>query len=131
MLSNDDPQGATPAITADASGGRPVPPPLVKPWLVGLAAIGLTIGVVALAASGNKKDKNGRSSKRKGKRGKPGSDNAYRAWYRDNPAEAGPAGPDWQYRRPATFADQEPTGAPHADHRYSDQSSRRIESQYP
>ncbi|OGX87288.1 hypothetical protein BEN47_11535 [Hymenobacter lapidarius] len=127
MLSTDATQGATPATTA-ASGW---PSPLMKPWLVGLAAIGLTIGVVALAASGNKKKKNGRNNPRKGKRQKPGADNAYRAWYRDSPAEAGPAGHDRQYRRPATFADQVPTGAPYADLRYSDQNSRRIESQYP
>ncbi|OGX88018.1 hypothetical protein BEN48_10665 [Hymenobacter glacialis] len=103
----------------------------MKPWLVGLAALGLTIGVVALAASGNKKKKNGRHNPRKGKRQKLSADNTYRAWYRDSPAEAGPAGPDWQYRRPTTFADQLPTGTSYADLRYSAQSSRRIESQYP
>ena len=134
--------------TADASGVRSVPPPLVNPWLAGLAVAGLAIGAAALAASGNGKKKNGRAKARKDKRPKSGADSSYRAWYRDSPAELGPSGPDWQYRRPSSFSERPAAGqsdfaplpddqtredpsAHHADHRYSDQSSRRIETQYP
>ena len=40
--------------TADASGVRSVPPPLVQPWLKGLAVAGLALAAVALAASARK-----------------------------------------------------------------------------
>ena len=129
--------------TADGSGVRSVPPPLVKPWLAGLAIAGLAIGAVALASASNgkKKGRKGKSAKsiNKGQR-----DAAYRAWYRDSPATQDSSGPDWQYRQPSTFADQsdsssnqqndsrEPSaGHSYADQRYSDQRSRKIETQYP
>nr|WP_199243555.1 MBL fold metallo-hydrolase [Hymenobacter sedentarius] len=129
--------------TADASGVRSVPPPLVKPWVAGLAVAGLALSAVALASAGNGKKKGRRfKSTRSFYKGQP--DTTYRAWYRDNPAPQGPSGPDWQYRRPSTFADAdhfEPnrqkdssqfnTDQSFADHRYSDQRSRKIETQYP
>ncbi len=57
-----------PAV-ADASGVRSVPPPLVSPWVKGLALAGVALAGVALAASGKRKKKK-----------------TYRAWYRDQPA---------------------------------------------
>jgi hypothetical protein len=112
---------------------------LVKPWVKGLAVAGLALTAVALAMAGN--DKKG---KRKGKKARSTSkgDDSYRAWYRDSPATQGISGPDWQSRRPSAFADQSPHGqdtatnqqstdSPHTDQRYSDQRSRKIETQYP
>ncbi len=108
--------------TADAGGVTSVPPPLVKPWLKGLAVAGLAIGAVTLAAAGAKKSKKQKASKR---RAAPGSlnaisktrerstDGSYRAWYRDDPAH--PHSP----------------GAAQTDQRYSDSWSRKIETQYP
>ncbi len=43
--------------TADASGVRSVPPPLVKPWAKGLLVAGAVLGVVALAAGGKRRKK--------------------------------------------------------------------------
>ncbi|GAB3328821.1 hypothetical protein GCM10027511_38800 [Hymenobacter humi] len=122
--------------TADASGVRSVPPPVVKPWVAGLAVAGLALGAVALAKAGNGKKNDGRGKSRKEKLSANTSDSSYRAWYRDSPAEHSPSGPDWQYRRPGTFADQPAASSPsagksYADLRYSDQRSRRIETQYP
>jgi glyoxylase-like metal-dependent hydrolase (beta-lactamase superfamily II) len=62
-----------PAV-ADASGVVSLPPPLVSPWLKGLAVAGALVGLVSLVA-GSKK----RKSKKK-----------YRAWYRDRPAHPRP-----------------------------------------
>ncbi|MGI4870129.1 MAG: MBL fold metallo-hydrolase [Janthinobacterium lividum] len=45
-----------PAI-ADASGVRSVPPPLVSPWVKGLAVAGTLLAVVALATGGKKRRK--------------------------------------------------------------------------
>ncbi|WP_426061898.1 MBL fold metallo-hydrolase [Hymenobacter sp. B1770] len=129
-----------PAI-ADADGVRSVPPPVVKPWVKGLAVAGLALTAVALAMAGN--DKKGKRKNKKARSNSKGkSDSTYRAWYRDNPASQGPSGPDWQSRRPSAFADQSPHGqdnathqqspdSSHADQRYSDQRSRKIETQYP
>jgi glyoxylase-like metal-dependent hydrolase (beta-lactamase superfamily II) len=58
------------AAVADASGVVSVPPPLVKPWMKGLAVAGVLLGAVALVAAGKK------SKKKK----------ARRAWYHDRPA---------------------------------------------
>lgn len=55
--------------TADASGVRSVPPPLLSPWVKGLALAGVALAAITLAASGKK-----RYSK------------THRAWYRDKPA---------------------------------------------
>ncbi|HEX8326453.1 MAG TPA: MBL fold metallo-hydrolase [Hymenobacter sp.] len=122
--------------TADGGGVTSVPPPVVKPWLKGLALAGLALGAVALATAGNGKKK---GKKRKGIRQKAVSsqasartaDGSYRAWYRDNPAPSGASGPDWQDRRPGAYTDHESSPAPHADSRYSDMNARRIETQYP
>jgi len=59
-----------PAV-ADASGVRSVPPPLVSPWVKGLAVAGALLATVALATGRNKKKKK-----------------TYRAPYRDHPAPA-------------------------------------------
>ncbi len=64
-----------PAI-ADASGVRAVPPPLLSPWVKGLAIAGAVLGLVTIIASD-----------RKGKKNKK----TYRAPYRDNPASPQPA----------------------------------------
>ncbi|MFC7668113.1 hypothetical protein ACFQT0_12490 [Hymenobacter humi] len=85
---------------------------------------------------GQWKKNDGRGKSRKEKLSANTSDSSYRAWYRDSPAEHSPSGPDWQYRRPGTFADQPAASSPsagksYADLRYSDQRSRRIETQYP
>jgi glyoxylase-like metal-dependent hydrolase (beta-lactamase superfamily II) len=61
------------AAVADADGVVSVPPPLVKPWVKGLALAGVLLGVVALAASGTKRKKKTR-----------------RAWYHDRPARPRP-----------------------------------------
>ena len=124
------------AAIGDANGVRSVPPPVVEPWLKGLAVAGLAIGAVALATAGNGRKKAGRRKARKPKASRQGEASAYRAWYRDNPAEHSPSGPDWQYRRPGAFSEQPdahpPTPGPgYADPRYSDQRSRKIETQYP
>jgi glyoxylase-like metal-dependent hydrolase (beta-lactamase superfamily II) len=58
-----------PAV-ADDSGVVSVPPPLVKPWVKGLAVASVLLGAVALLASGKK-------AKKKKVR---------RAWYHDRPA---------------------------------------------
>ena len=76
--------------TADASGVRMVPPPVVKPWLVGLAATGLAIGVVALAAANKKKGDNGAA--RKKKTGIKNKKNKYGARTPDNLTEKDFAG---------------------------------------
>jgi len=55
--------------TADANGVRSVPPPLLSPWVKGLAVAGLALAAITLAASGKKKQKK-----------------TYRAPYRDHPA---------------------------------------------
>lgn len=57
------------AATADATGVRSVPPPLVSPWVKGLAIAGAALGVLALATATKKQEKK-----------------TYRAPYRDNPA---------------------------------------------
>ena len=62
-----------PAV-ADASGVRALPPPLVSPWVKGLAAAGVLLAAGALVA---------------GRRGQ-GSKKTYRAWYRDRPARPRP-----------------------------------------
>ncbi|MBF9239720.1 MBL fold metallo-hydrolase [Hymenobacter sp. BT683] len=135
------------AATADADGVRSVPPPVVNPWLKGLAVAGLAIGAVALATAGNGRKRGERTGNGKRKKMRA-SDYSYRAWYRDNPAQPGPSGPDWQYRRPRAFSDQpysfqqsaysrpdelspKPSSQQYADLRYSDQQSRKIETQYP
>jgi glyoxylase-like metal-dependent hydrolase (beta-lactamase superfamily II) len=59
--------------TADACGVLTVPPPLVSPWVKGLAAAGALLAVVALASGGKKKEKK-----------------YYRAWYRNKPARPVP-----------------------------------------
>ncbi|RYY12744.1 MAG: MBL fold metallo-hydrolase, partial [Cytophagaceae bacterium] len=64
-----------PAV-ADADGVRSVPPPLVSPWVKGLAVAGAVLGVIGLIASS--------------KKGKRKSKKAYRAWYRDKPARPTP-----------------------------------------
>lgn len=121
-----------PAI-ADASGVRSVPPPLVKPWLKGLVLAGLVMGVTAVVVGNSKKSKGAERKKRQpSKHGKDSTwpsqtkkkspDSTYRAWYRDEPAAVHPAGSSWQRR---------PGGEIHADHRYTDQQSRKIETQYP
>ncbi|MBF9220205.1 MBL fold metallo-hydrolase [Hymenobacter sp. BT662] len=118
--------------TADGSGVTSVPPPLVQPWLKGLALAGLAIGAVALATAGkgkkkDKKRKQGRtdSSDSPGKAAQRPADGSYRAWYRDNPAagsEPGHGGSNFSHE----------TGTrQHADQRYSDSWSRKIETQYP
>ena len=58
------------AAVADASGVVSVPPPLVNPWVKGLAIAGVLLGAVALLAS---------SKKHKKKK-------VRRAWYHDRPA---------------------------------------------
>jgi glyoxylase-like metal-dependent hydrolase (beta-lactamase superfamily II) len=63
-----------PAI-ADASGVRSVPPPLVSPWVKGLAIAGVALTFFTLAAAGKKRKKKTR-----------------RAWYHDKPAQARYAG---------------------------------------
>jgi glyoxylase-like metal-dependent hydrolase (beta-lactamase superfamily II) len=123
--------------TADGSGVTSVPPPVVKPWLKGVALAGLALGAVALATAGNGKKKS-KGKKRKGSRSgelpSPSQartpDGSYRAWYRDNPAQTVSTGPDWQDRRPGAYSDQKDYNQ-HPEPRYSDQSSRRIETQYP
>jgi hypothetical protein len=127
--------------TADAGGVRSVPAPLIKPWLKGLAVAGLAISAVALA-SASKGSKKGRKDK-KGREGKKSKDDgSYRAWYRDNPAPQGSSEPDWQSRRSGAYSEQpeasqqtevrQPSGQnSYADLRYSDQRSRKIETQYP
>jgi hypothetical protein len=59
-----------PAV-ADASGVRSVPPPLVSPWVKGLAVAGAVATVLALTLGGKRR-----------------SARTYRAPYRDNPAPA-------------------------------------------
>ena len=59
-----------PAV-ADASGVRSVPPPLVSPWLKGLAVVGAAAAVLALTLGGKRR-----------------SARTYRAPYRDHPAPA-------------------------------------------
>jgi hypothetical protein len=123
--------------TADGSGVTSVPPPVVKPWLKGVALAGLALGAVALATAGNGKKKS-KGKKRKGSRSGESPapsqartpDGSYRAWYRDNPAQTVSTGPDWQDRRPGAYSDQKDYNQ-HPEPRYSDQSSRRIETQYP
>jgi len=61
--------------TADADGVRSVPPPLLSPWVKGLAVAGLALAAITLAASGKKKKK------------------MYRAPYRDHPARHQRQGP--------------------------------------
>lgn len=114
--------------TADASGVRSVPPPVGRPWLAGLAVTGLALGVLALAAARNgtgKKQRNAGSGAKRGK--KSSADGSYRAWYRDNPAQ-------YQASAHATYqphSSQPPVDQLRPEHRYSDQSSRKIETQYP
>ena len=43
------------SATADASGMRSVPPPVVSPWVKGLLVASVALGAVALAAGGSKK----------------------------------------------------------------------------
>ncbi|MBD2769532.1 MBL fold metallo-hydrolase [Hymenobacter sp. BT664] len=122
--------------TADAGGVRSVPPPVVKPWLAGLAVAGVAVGAVALVWAGNEKKKR-RPKALKDQEGKSSrkEDSPSRAWYRDNPAEQRASGPDWQYRRPGAYTDQpnqpQSSGSSYADRQYSDQRSRKIETQYP
>lgn len=70
-----------PAV-ADASGVRSVPPPVVSPWVKGLAVAGVLLTMAGLALAGKKKPK------------------TYRAPYRDHPARA-----------PRPLARQSPRGA--------------------
>jgi hypothetical protein len=122
--------------TADASGVRSVPPPVVKPWLAALAVAGVTIGAVALVAASNGKKKR-QPKDRKNKARKKSEADTFRAWYRDNPAELRTSGPDWQYRRPGAYNEKpqpsqpQGSGSSLADRQYSDQSSPKIETQYP
>jgi hypothetical protein len=115
--------------TADGGGVTSVPPPLVKPWLKGLAVAGLAIGAVALATAGKGKKKG------KKRKGSPSSDSpeqpqprakegSYRAWYRDSPAGS----PDSGFDNQAAGVGQ---SGPDHDQRYSDSWSRKIETQYP
>jgi hypothetical protein len=60
---------------ADESGVRAVPPPLLSPWVKGLAIGGAVLGVVMIAMSGEKRRKNKKT---------------YRASYRDRPANPRP-----------------------------------------
>ena len=104
--------------TADASGVRSVPPPLVQPWVKGLAAAGLAIGLVALAtARGGKKRRQengaGVTSRYKKQGQNATSSGTYQDSYRASPAAS------------HAHASQ------HSDHRYSDHPGRRIETQYP
>jgi glyoxylase-like metal-dependent hydrolase (beta-lactamase superfamily II) len=62
------------AAVADETGVVSVPPPLVSPWLKGLAVAGVLLGAVALVASG-----------KKGKKKK-----VRRAWYHNRPARPRP-----------------------------------------
>jgi len=122
--------------TADASGVRSIPPPVVNPWLAGLAVAGVAIGLAALATAGDGKKKGNKTKARKGPADKGGPDDSFRAWYRDNPAAPQPAGPDWQSRRPGPYGEESQPHHHTADHyptdqRYSDQRSRKIETQYP
>ena len=55
--------------TADASGVRSVPPPLLSPWVKGLALAGLSLAAATLVTAGPRRRKQAR-----------------RAWYRDKPA---------------------------------------------
>ncbi|HEX8657761.1 MAG TPA: MBL fold metallo-hydrolase [Hymenobacter sp.] len=122
--------------TADASGVRSVPPPVVKPWLAALAVAGVTIGAVALIAASKGKKKRKPKAQKDKTRAKGGAD-TFRAWYRDHPAELRTSGPDWQYRRPGAYTEKpqpsqsQSSGSSLADRQYSDQSSPKIETQYP
>ena len=64
------------SAVADAEGVRSVPPPLVSPWVKGLAAASVLLGVIGLIASS--------------KKGQKKSGKTYRAWYRDKPARPTP-----------------------------------------
>ena len=115
--------------TADADGVRSVPPPLVRPWVKGLAAAGLAAAFVALAARRRKGGRPGPDSGRP-----PSRAGAYRAWYRDEPAEYRPDDhahfePHEHARRPGAHAAD--FGQPIADHRYSGQLGRPLETQFP
>ncbi|MFD2721796.1 MBL fold metallo-hydrolase [Hymenobacter monticola] len=120
--------------TADGSGVTSVPPPLVKPWLKVLAVAGVAIGGIALATAGKGKKK---GKKRKAQQyPQPAAsdrvpsrtpDGSYRAWYRDSPA--GPEASGFEtYSSNAASADG---NEHHAEQRYSDTGSRKIETQYP
>ncbi|GAC1371512.1 MAG: hypothetical protein NVSMB30_11240 [Hymenobacter sp.] len=106
--------------TANGNGVTSVPPPLLKPWAWGLAAAGVAIGIVALATAGKgrkRKKHKGQAQDSPAQPQQRPADGTYRAWYRDNPAENRP--------------DHPAPAPPPADHRYSDQRSRKIETQYP
>ena len=122
--------------TANGRGVTSVPPPLVRPWLKGLAAVGVAIGVLALLVGRKKNRKN------RGKIGRPHNKNkagrhgppagTYRAAYRDSPAE-------YQAGNHASYAPHLPQppqhnrapGESNGDHRYSEQQTRKIGTQYP
>lgn len=61
--------------TADGSGVRSVPPPLLKPWLRGAAIAGLALGALALATAGKKKGKKSKANKFDSAAGKFGKSN--------------------------------------------------------
>ena len=125
MLSNDATRAGTPAA-ADTSGVRPVLPPFVQPWLVGLAAAGLVLGLLALAAGGQKRKKRASIKHRFAPKptGEAGSNGSHRAWYRDQPTPARGAGS-------APHSNHADVGQQPSDHRYSGEYGRRIETQYP
>jgi hypothetical protein len=129
--------------TADGSGVTSVPPPVVQPWLLGLAAAGVALGLAALMTTGKKKSRKGKTSKKNkqdaGTYGDTGraesrtsNSGSYRAWYRDNPAGSQTSG-----STSTADAGQHSTshhqdmGQQAGDHRYSDQQAPRIETQYP
>jgi glyoxylase-like metal-dependent hydrolase (beta-lactamase superfamily II) len=126
--------------TADGSGVTSVPPPIVKPWVWGLAGAGLAVAALALASGGKKngKGRNGKGRKStlenadSSEAGLTPSQGNYRAWYRDSPAE-------YQAHRHTGYEAHSSQQGPHnqdrgqtpGDHRYSEQQGRRIETQYP
>ncbi|MDB5235455.1 MAG: hypothetical protein JWR44_2448, partial [Hymenobacter sp.] len=81
--------------TADGGGVTSVPPPVVNPWVKGLAVAGLAVGLLALVTGGKKKNRSGRARKSASAHSTGGTagsgegqpEGNYRAWYRDSPAE--------------------------------------------
>jgi len=115
--------------TADGGGVTSVPPPVVKPWVWGVAAAGVALGALALLSGGSKGGQRRASAKRGRQQYNGGplaanqTNTEHRAWYRDNPA---------QYRgENQSTHEQGADNPPSHDQRYTDTNSRRIETQYP